>query len=178
LRLRVDNNKAQARIGSRNQDNCGLVYEGGEDAGGKLEGGTDGVSRAYRFRGKVLKGNSYRPMILLKREREDVSKMLDHKVWEFIFSISSVDGLIGDQIQNKPQTTRGARKNILPSVMPFQARYKTPTDAVSRKVATKEPSTFELEPCKDKKSQQSHISSKLEAEVTLQITRFSRNKAS
>ena len=39
----------------------------------------------------------------------------------------------------------------LPSVMAFQPRYKTPTEAVSSKVAIKEPSTFELEPYKEKK---------------------------
>lgn len=34
-----------------------------------------------------------------------------------------------------------------PSVMLFQARYNTPTAAVSNRVATKEPSTFDDEPC-------------------------------
>ena len=34
----------------------------------------------------------------------------------------------------------------LPSVMAFQPKYKTPTAAVSSKVATKEPSIFESEP--------------------------------
>lgn len=38
----------------------------------------------------------------------------------------------------------------LPSVMDFQAKYKTPTAAVSIKVATKEPSTLELEPYEKK----------------------------
>jgi hypothetical protein len=38
----------------------------------------------------------------------------------------------------------------LPSVMAFQAKYKTPTVAVSSKVATKEPSTLELEPYEKK----------------------------
>ena len=37
------------------------------------------------------------------------------------------------------------RERDLPSVMAFQAKYKTPTAAVSNKVAMKEPSTFELE---------------------------------
>ena len=40
----------------------------------------------------------------------------------------------------------------LPSVMVSQARYKTPTDAVSSKVAMKEPSTFILEAFKEIKS--------------------------
>lgn len=40
----------------------------------------------------------------------------------------------------------------LPSVMAFQAMYKTPTAAVSSRVATKEPSTFELEPYEKKVS--------------------------
>lgn len=38
------------------------------------------------------------------------------------------------------------RERDLPSVMDFQPKYKTPTVAVSSKVATKEPSTLELEP--------------------------------
>lgn len=40
----------------------------------------------------------------------------------------------------------------LPSVMDFQAKYRTPTVAVSSKVATKEPSTLELEPYEKKVS--------------------------
>jgi hypothetical protein len=38
------------------------------------------------------------------------------------------------------------REIYLPSVMDLQAKYKTPIAAVSSKVATKEPSTLELEP--------------------------------
>ena len=51
-------------------------------------------------------------------------------------------------------------KRDLPSVIAFQPKYKTPTAAVSSKVATKEPSTFEPEPYKGrkkKKSQQSRV---------------------
>ena len=40
---------------------------------------------------------------------------------------------------------KGGERN-LPSVMDLQAKYKTTTAAVSSKVATKEPSTFELVP--------------------------------
>ena len=47
----------------------------------------------------------------------------------------------------------------LPSVMAFQPKYRTPTAAVSSKVATKEPSIFESEPYESekKKSQQSRV---------------------
>jgi hypothetical protein len=47
------------------------------------------------------------------------------------------------------QDERGGRRigRDVPSVMLFHARYSTPTAAVSRNVATKEPSTFWFEPC-------------------------------
>ena len=49
-------------------------------------------------------------------------------------------------MKSKKRRTRLMRERDLPSVMDFQPKYKTPTEAVSSKVAMKEPSTFELEP--------------------------------
>lgn len=76
---------------------------------------------------------------------------------------------------------RSMGRKDLPSVMPFHARYNTPTDAVSNKVATKEPSTFELEPYKRRRKKvRTHMSvlNLKKPKITLQMTRLSRNQAS
>ena len=62
------------------------------------------------------------------------------------------------------ETDKGKEERDLPSVMAFHAKYRTPTVAVSRIVATKEPSTLELEPYET--SQQSCVSNKLEAPMS------------
>lgn len=61
--------------------------------------------------------------------------------------------LVLDEVQRQFQPEH-EREEYLPSVMDCQSRYRGTTDAVSSKVATKEPSTFELEPCKEMKNQQ------------------------
>ena len=91
-------------------------------------------------------------------------------------------------ISQKRRTTRcilmeGGRE-FLPSVMALQAKYKTPTAAVSSKVATKEPSTLALEPYEigEKKRVSNLVTvSKLKTlnvMFTLQIIRLNRNQAS
>ena len=101
-----------------------MAYEGCECA--KVERG----GRAKQNRGSqgsliVLP----HPMILLKRERKDVSKYVRRN--------------LRDEPKEANEIDEG--ETDLPSVMDLQAKYKTPTAAVSRAVATKEPSNFDSE---------------------------------
>jgi hypothetical protein len=66
----------------------------------------------------------------------------------------------------------------LPSVILLHAKYNTPTDAVSRTVATNDPSTFAFEPCKISTLNQTILRTKELLELTLQMTLLRRKYAS
>lgn len=67
-----------------------------------------------------------------------------------VYKASIVDQIQKGDAQKRQGESSMREKIHLPSVMLFQPRNRTPTAAVSSKVATKEPSTLELEPYKEK----------------------------